>query len=139
MRLLVNIDVPDLARGVAFYTAAFGLGVGRRLGPGAVELLGFEVPLYLLEKPAGSPATPGTSAVRDYARHWTPVHLDVVVEDVCAARDTAAAAGATIERDVVEAAWGSIAALADPFGNGLCLIQFRNRGYDGLATPDGSR
>jgi hypothetical protein len=25
--------------------------------------------------------------------------------------------------------------LADPFGHGVCLIQFLNRGYDEVATP----
>jgi len=36
--LLVNIDVDDLKRGVAFYTAAFELIVGWRLGSAVVEL-----------------------------------------------------------------------------------------------------
>ena len=36
-KLLVNIDVDDLERGVAFYTGAFELTVGRRLGSGVVE------------------------------------------------------------------------------------------------------
>ena len=53
MDLLVNIDVPDLAAAVAFYTAAFGLTVTRRLGPEAAELVGGPVPIYLLQKPAG--------------------------------------------------------------------------------------
>jgi lactoylglutathione lyase len=30
--------------------------------------------------------------------------------------------------------WGRIAQLADPFGHGLCLIQFLGRGYDEIAT-----
>jgi len=34
--LLVNIDVDDLQRGVAFYTEALGLHVGRRFGAVAV-------------------------------------------------------------------------------------------------------
>lgn len=40
MDLLVNIDVPDLTRAIAFYADAFGLHVARRLGPEAVELSG---------------------------------------------------------------------------------------------------
>ena len=39
MQLLINIDVPDLDAALAFYTRAFGLHVGRRIGD-AVELLG---------------------------------------------------------------------------------------------------
>jgi catechol 2,3-dioxygenase-like lactoylglutathione lyase family enzyme len=38
--LLLNIDVPDLADGVRFYTAALGLSVGRRFDNTFVELLG---------------------------------------------------------------------------------------------------
>ena len=74
--LLVNIDVPDLARAVAFYTEAFGLTVTRRFGADGVELSGWPVRVYLLRKPAG---TIGASTnPRRYDRHWTPVHLDVV-------------------------------------------------------------
>jgi predicted enzyme related to lactoylglutathione lyase len=131
--LLINVDVPDLERGVAFYAAAFGLSLSGRIGDGVAELQGWPATLYLLEKPAGSPALPGGAAPRDYARHWTPVHLDVVVEDVTAARDRALAAGAVLERDVATAEWGDLALLADPFGNGFCLIAFRGRGYGEIA------
>lgn len=134
MRLLVNIDVPDLARAEAFYVSAFGLRVQRRFGRAGVELVGGEAPIYLLAKPAGSEAVPSTSLVRDYERHWTPVHLDFAVDDLAAARDRAIAAGATLERDIEHSAWGSIALLADPFGNGFCLLQFSERGYDAIAT-----
>lgn len=40
MDVLVNVDVDDLEKAVTFYTSAFGLTVGRRLGCAAVELLG---------------------------------------------------------------------------------------------------
>ena len=79
--LLVNIDVPDPQRGVEFYTEALGLRVGRRIGPGAVELLGMDAPIYLLQQPDGSSPLPAARAHRDYARHWTPVHIDVHVDD----------------------------------------------------------
>lgn len=131
--LLVNVDVDDLERGIAFYTRAFDLRVGRRLGPAAVELLGATSALYLLASPAGSRATAG-GAVRDYARHWTPVHLDVVVDDVDAALARALAAGATAEGGITDAAFGRLVRLVDPFGNGLCLLQFVGRGYDAIAT-----
>jgi predicted enzyme related to lactoylglutathione lyase len=133
--LLVNIDVPDIAAGVAFYTSALPLRVGRRLGASIVELLGVEAPIYLLEKAPGSTAAPGAGA-RDYARHWTPVHLDVAVDDLDTAVRRAEAAGATRERDVESHVWGRIAYMADPFGNGFCLLQFSARGYDAIADPD---
>ncbi|MDZ3824625.1 MAG: VOC family protein, partial [Pseudoxanthomonas sp.] len=72
-------------------------------------------------------------ATRDYSRHWTPVHLDIVVEDLDAALARALAAGARLERPVLEQRWGRLAPLADPFGHGFCLIQFLGRGYDEIA------
>lgn len=133
MQLLANIDVEDIAAATDFYCRALGLRVGRRLGDGVVELLGASSPIYLLEKPAGSGATPGGHA-RDYARHWTPVHLDFVVKDIHAACAEAVAAGAILETAVRTHVWGHIAVLSDSFGNGFCLIEFRNRGYDEIAT-----
>jgi hypothetical protein len=56
MPLLLNIDVPDIAVAERFYVAAFGLQRGRRFGEDFVELLGWPAPVYLLQKPAGSPA-----------------------------------------------------------------------------------
>ncbi len=128
---IVNIDVPDLATAETFYLAAFGLRIGRRLGTGAVELLGGPTPLYLLQNEAGSAATEDGD-VRDYERHWTPLHLDWVVEDIDAALMRAVAAGAMLEQPVRERRWGRIAVLADPFGHGFCLIQFSGEGYDAL-------
>lgn len=45
----------------------------------------------------------------------------------------AQAAGAKLEIDVRSHSWGRIAQLADPFGNGFCLLQFTGRGYDEIA------
>ena len=133
--LLVNIDVDDLDKAIAFYTRAFGLRVGRRFGDGGVELLGSSSPLYLLVKPRGSEPFTGALAPRDYGRHWTPVHLDFVVTDLPAAVRLAESAGARVEAPIRENVWGDIAMLADPFGNGFCLLSFKGRGYDEIATP----
>lgn len=129
--LLVNIDVDDLPRAEAFYTVAFGLTVGRRFGTDAVELSGGPVPFYLLHKPEGSIGA--ADERRRYARHWTPVHLDLVVDDIDAALDRALAAGARAETPVRVANWGKLVVLADPFGHGFCLIEFLGRGYDEIA------
>ena len=135
MSLLVNVDVPDIRAGVAFYTQAFGLTVGLRFCPTIVELLGTTAPIYLIANPADASPAPGVAG-RNYARHWTPVHLDLAVGDLDAALRQATAAGATHELDVETHAWGRIAYLADPFGNGVCLIQFSALGYDAIAEPD---
>jgi predicted enzyme related to lactoylglutathione lyase len=127
--ILVNIDVDDLAAAQAFYTSAFGLVPARRLGGAILELTGAGVPVYLLAKPAGGAVRP-----RDYARHWTPVHLDFTVDDLDAALARALAAGATLEGEPQTHVWGRIAHMADPWGHGFCLVQFLNRGYDEIAT-----
>ena len=133
MDLLANIDVPEVEPAIAFYTRALGLTVGRRFGEDAVELLGAQARIYLLAKPAGSSAAPGARP-RNYARHWTPVHLDFVVPDVDAAVARAVEAGASVDEPAQDKAWGRIAVLADPFGHGFCLLQFSGRGYDAIAT-----
>jgi predicted enzyme related to lactoylglutathione lyase len=132
--ILINIDVDDLERAQAFYLSAFELRLGRRLGPDVVELLGGFSPLYLLRKAAGTTPSPRTAQRRDYQRHWSPVHLDFVVADLDAAVQRALAAGATLDLPVTEFAWGRLATFADPFGHGLCLLQFTGRGYDAIAT-----
>ena len=131
--LRVCIDVDDLDKAIAFYTQALGLKVGRRFGANGTELLGASSPIDLLTKPSGSRATLGGSSMRDYRRHWTPVHLDFAVIDLDEAVRRALAAGAKLERDIQVQEWGRMANLADPFGHGFCLLEFRGRGYDEVA------
>jgi predicted enzyme related to lactoylglutathione lyase len=130
--VLVNVDVDDLEKAVRFYTAAFELTVGRRFGAHAVEVLGGPAPIYLLAKESGTAATAAGDR-RTYERHWTPVHLDFVVDDMDSAIDKAVAAGATLEKPAQTHAYGKLALLADPFGHGFCFIQFLGRGYDEIA------
>jgi predicted enzyme related to lactoylglutathione lyase len=138
LELLVNIDVDDLDRAVAFYAEAFGLQPARRFGEFGVEMLGASCPVYLLAKPAGSTPTATTPQQhRDYRRHWTPVHLDFIVPDVAAAVCRAEAAGARLEEEIRTHEWGRIAVMADPFGHGFCLIEFIGRGYDAITTGQG--
>src|SRR3990170_7829794 len=132
--LLVNIDVPDIAAGEAFYTQAFGLTVGRRLGADFVELLGLDAPIYLLRKDEGTPIGPGRDEQRRYQRHWTPIHPDIAVDDLDAASERALAAGASLEAAPRDAPYGRIAMFADPFGHGFCLIEFNSDGYNAIAT-----
>jgi predicted enzyme related to lactoylglutathione lyase len=132
--LLVNLDVDDLEKAVRFYAEAFSLRVGRRFGKGAVELLGAGVPIYLLVKKPGTLPFAGASEPRAYTRHWTPVHLDFVVEELEPAVERARQAGAAIEGAVSQHSWGRMALLADPFGHGICLLQFQGAGYDAITT-----
>ncbi|AMA57932.1 VOC family protein [Bradyrhizobium sp. CCGE-LA001] len=136
MTFLLNIDVPDVTAATTFYTEAFGLTVGRRFDSGFVELKGWPAPVYLLTKQAGTVGAGGDH--RRYERHWTPVHIDIVVDDVDAAVERALRAGAILEVAASDAPYGRIAMLADPFGHGFCLLAFSERGYDALLGPDGA-
>jgi predicted enzyme related to lactoylglutathione lyase len=132
--LLINLDVPDLQRALAFYEQAVGLRLRRYLFGGSVaELEGAAVPVYLLHKAPDSQPVAGNPQRRDYGPHWTPLHLDLVVADLDTALARALAAGATLERGPTDESWGRLAGLRDPFGHGLCLLQWQGRGYDEVA------
>lgn len=133
MDFLVNIDVADLEEAVRFYSAAFGLRIGRRFGTFGVEMLGGPAPIYLLAKKAGTPAAETTPQVRSYERHWMPTHLDFVVEDIEGAVQKSVQAGARLEKPIATQKWGKLALMADPFGHGFCFVQFLGRGYDEIA------
>jgi predicted enzyme related to lactoylglutathione lyase len=135
MLLRVCVDVDDVEKGIAFFTKGLGLHVGRRFDDQWVELLGASAPIDLLANVAGTSGGPGRELRRDFGRHWTPVHLDFVVDDIEAAVARAVAAGATLERPVRDEPYGRLANLADPFGNGICLLQMSERGYDALVHP----
>lgn len=91
--ILINIDVPDIEKAVAFYTSALPLRVGRRFDSEFVELIGLPSPIYLLEKKSGTFPFPGSKQTRSYEQ---------------------------------------LSMYRDPFGHGLCLIQFSENGYDEL-------
>jgi predicted enzyme related to lactoylglutathione lyase len=131
---LINTDVPDLEAAIEFYERATELRLGRRLFEGTVaELTGASVRILLLQKEAGSSPVPGASLLRDYGRHWTPVHLDFVVPELEIAVEKALAAGARLEGPVQSFVWGRQACLSDPFGHGFCLLQWQDGGYDVVA------
>ena len=79
MDLIVNIDVDDLSKAIAFYQAAVGLRVARRFGSFDVEMLGTSSPIYLLVKAAGTKPSINTDEARRHQRHCMPVHLDFVI------------------------------------------------------------
>jgi predicted enzyme related to lactoylglutathione lyase len=111
----------------------FGLKVGRRFGAHGVEMLGSSAPIYLIVKSPGTPASDTISQRRSYQRHWTPVHLDFVVDEIELAVERAISAGARLEQPILTNKWGKLALMADPFGHGFCFVQFLGRGYDEIA------
>ena len=135
MQLLVNIDVPDLECAIRFYCEGLGLRLRRRLFEATVaELAGAACPVLLLEKAAGAPIGPQLLLTRDYSRHWTAVHLDFAVPVLVPAVERATRAGARQEAPITAYAWGSQALMSDPYGNGFCLIEWRNGGYDAVVS-----
>ncbi len=135
-RILINIDVEDLQIAEHFYCNAFGMKPLRELGSEVLELsFGYQL-VYLLEKAEGTIACRSSQDIeRHYDRHWTPVHLDIVVDDIHEALKRAEKAGAIRAKglEIREADWGKIIEIADPFGNGICLLEFVGEGYNAFA------
>ncbi len=117
--------MPNLAEGVAFYCGAFGFSKKSEPVPGVAVLHGLNVELCLLQKDAGSKPSPTTTDRRTFERHWTPVHLDLHVDDLHAALARVEALGAKREQLFEHDGPGSAALCSDPFGNGFCLLQRR--------------
>lgn len=130
MNLIINIDVPDLTRAIEFYTRALGLTHTRTLDDDTAELRGASSTIYLLRKPAGSTAVESPPTTRDFSRHWTPVHFDLVVDDVDAAAVRAVAAGARQETGHLDFRGSRCISFADPFGHGFCFIKFEHGTYE---------
>jgi catechol 2,3-dioxygenase-like lactoylglutathione lyase family enzyme len=122
MRIGVTLDVPDIAAGAAFYGGLLGLSVVARPHPAYAILRDGDVTLGLMEKAPGTRPTPAEGPVRDYARHWTPVHLDVHVEDFDATLARLTALGGTVEARHEAPGRPPVAFCADPFGHGFCLL-----------------
>lgn len=124
MKYFATIDVPDLDAGIAFYCL---LGLEERFRPtDSYAVLGQgDLLLGLTAQAAGSQPTPNETTRRDYARHWTPVHLDFQVDDFEGILERLIAGGAVLEGQHGGDGKPGTAHLADPFGNGFCLLQSR--------------
>ena len=133
-KVLINIDVPALDAGVTFYTGGLDFKFKRTLFQRSVaELVLGEATVYLIEQQQGTKPFPSANEKRRFERHWTPVHLDVAVEDMTTAIRKATAAGAIQSGETSVHSWGLLTPLADPFGHGICLLEFSEEGYDTVA------
>jgi predicted enzyme related to lactoylglutathione lyase len=130
MKVIINIDVPDLEPAIRFYTAALALRHTRTLDDDTAELTGAGATIYLLQKRAGTVAVESPPIERAYQRHWTPVHFDLVVDDVDAAARRAMAAGARQETGHIDWRGSRCISMSDPLGHGFCFIQFEHGSYD---------
>ena len=131
------VEVGDLERALRFYVGGLGLRELRRLTPRWVELAGARIPVHLLLRPEPGFTAGSTALRRDFGRHWTPVHLDFVVDDLQAAVERAVTAGGALDRDIVDHHHWRMANLADPFGNGVDLIEFVDGGYEAFVRHTG--
>ena len=118
----VSIDVPDLEAGLQFYAAVFGFAETARPFPTMAILDANNVSVCMHAKPAGSRPSPTGRDVRRYQRHWTPVHLDLHVDDFDVALGKVRAEGGTIENEFRSEGPKPAAFCSDPFGNGFCVI-----------------
>lgn len=120
-KLSIAIDVPNLDQAMAFYIGALGCQEKKRSkNSGIVSTENIDV--YFLEKEPGSNPLGSGSTIRSYDRHWTPIHLDFLVDDVDGIAEKVVELGGAHEGGE-SADWGAIAYCADPFGNGFCLIR----------------
>lgn len=123
----VGVDVPNLAAGIRFYEAAFGFTKVAEPMPGIAVLRAGQAEICLLEKAAGTSPSARTSDKRRYERHWTPVHMDLHVDDLKSVLAKAVEAGATKEQLFENPKYPSVAFCSDPFGHGFCLIERRKK------------
>ena len=122
MKVTVSIDVPSIEEGLQFFGDAFGFVESSRPHPGYALLTAGDATIGLLAKPAGSSPAKGSSDVRRYERHWTPVHMDFRVEDFEATLERALKAGATSEQIHRVQGYPPVAFCSDPFGHGFCIV-----------------
>jgi len=119
-KVSISIDVADMEIASLFYSNALGCEMERN-GEETSVLSTENTTIYLLKKlPGSNPLLAGNTS-RDFNRHWTPVHLDFVVETIDETVALVLKYGGTCEGGE-SGDWGKIAYCADPFGNGFCLV-----------------
>ncbi|WP_195180357.1 VOC family protein [Mesorhizobium sp. INR15] len=75
-----------------------------------------------MEKAAGTLPAKGSTDVRRYERHWTPLHIDFHVGDFEISLARVMSAGAKCEEKFEGGGRPTIAFCSDPFGNGFCIL-----------------
>jgi len=117
MKFDICIDVDNVARAVEFYPRGLGFKVGEE-HPDWAHLKVDDQTFWIMKIPGG----PQGDISRDYRRHWTPVHLDLQVDDLEASVQRALAAGGKLDREI-QRGKANLANLPDPAGNGIDLVE----------------
>ena len=121
IKISISIDVSNLKKAETFYVEALGCKKVRDQGSNMVVLSVENSDIYLQEKEPGTKPLLSSSVVRNYERHWTPVHLDFICDNVDQLVSKILDFGGAHEGGD-SGDWGSIAYCVDPFGNGFCVI-----------------
>lgn len=126
-RVNVSIDVPNLDNGLRFYGRVFGFTENARPFPTMAVLDGNNVTVCMHEKAGGTKSSPTGAEQRRYERHWTPVHLDLHVQEIDAVLSRVRAEGGAVESEFRTQGPKPVAFCSDPFGNGFCVIGERSK------------
>lgn len=118
----LSIDVPDLEAGIAFYESVFDFKERVRPFPTMAILDGPNFMVCMHEKAEGTKSSQGSEETRHYARHWTPVHLDLHTPRYEQALKNIKALGGAVETELRNHGPKPVFFCADPFGNGFCVI-----------------
>jgi len=121
MKISVSIDVSNLQQAEAFYVEALGCKKVRDQGATMMVISVDNSDIYLQEREPGTNPLKSSKAIRDYERHWTPIHLDFLCDNVDDVVSKVVKLGGKYEGGE-EGDWGAIAHCSDPFGNGFCVI-----------------
>jgi len=123
-KISICIDVSEMEKAILFYTKALGCDLIEKKQQ-YTELAIDGVTLYLSENAAGSNPLMNGDSVRNFDRHWTPIHLDFHVDDIKQCVATVVELGGVKEGEK-SGDWGTAAFCADPFGNGFCVMQYNS-------------
>lgn len=116
----VSIDVSDMSKALRFYVEALGCKFKKKYSDDWQVVSAGTLDLHIQEKAAGT--TGAADDKRHYQRHWTPVHLDFIVDDIEPVCAEVEKHGGTVEKKAFSEA-ADLANCADPFGNGFDLIR----------------
>lgn len=120
VKATVSIDVSNMEQAIEFYTQALGCEFKTKYTDHWQVVTAGSLDLHIQQKEAGTVAA--ADHLRDYNRHWTPVHLDFIVDDIKPSCKAVEQFGGTVEKQQFSEI-ADIANCADPFGNGFDLIR----------------
>lgn len=116
----VSIDVSDMTKALTFYVEALGCKFKKKYADDWQVVSVGTLDLHIQQKASGSIGA--ADQKRDYRRHWTPVHLDFIVDDIEPICAKVEKHGGAVEKKAFSEI-ADIANCADPFGNGFDLIR----------------